>query len=254
MNLALVGYGRMGREVEAVAARRGHVVVAVFDPASRGGRMKRRLDPAGLAGAEVAFEFTAPQAAEANVVALLEAGVAVVCGTTGWPLASCAIRTAARRSGRGAVLAPNFSLGMALFSEVAAEAARRFLAAGGYDPFVVEFHHRGKKDAPSGTAQALAAAVAAAGGENREVVVGVPSGPVEPGAVHVASVRAGHETGTHTVGFDGENDVVTLTHRTRGRAGLALGAVLAAEWVRKRRGVHGFDRVIADLVRGGGRT
>jgi 4-hydroxy-tetrahydrodipicolinate reductase len=142
---------------------------------------------------------------------------------------------------------------MALFSEVAAEAARRFLAAGGYDPFVVEFHHRGKKDAPSGTAQALAAAVASAG-EGRDVVVGLPSGPVAPGAVHVASVRAGHETGTHTVGFDGENDVVTLTHRTRGRAGLALGAVLAAEWVRTRRGVHGFDRVIADLVRGGGRT
>jgi 4-hydroxy-tetrahydrodipicolinate reductase len=96
----------------------------------------------------------------------------------------------------------------------------------------------------------IAAALVAEGRPKTGVRVGVPGVPLTPGEVHVVGVRAGHEPGTHTVGFDGEDDVVTLTHRARGRAGFALGAVLAAEWILGKRGVHGFDEVLADLVRG----
>ena len=85
-----------------------------------------------------------------------------------------------------------------------------------------------------------------------DVVAGLSSA-VPAGAVHVASVRAGHEAGEHTVGFDGPHDEITLRHRARDRRGLALGAVLAAEWIAGRRGVHGFERVVADIVRGGGK-
>ena len=252
MKVAIVGYGKMGREVEAAAVRRGHSVVARIDPEGGADGVARRLTRASLRGAAVAFEFTVPGSAEANVIALLEAGVAVVCGTTGWNASSRAVALAARRAGKGAVIAPNFSPGMALFAEVVREAARRFLGTGAYDPFVVESHHRAKKDAPSGTALKLAGIVASSAPERAEVVAGMPSGAVRPGAVHVASVRAGHEPGTHTVGFDGAHDAVTLVHRARDRAGLALGAVLAAEWVARRRGIHGFDEVVADWVRAGG--
>ncbi len=254
MNFALVGYGKMGREVSVAAKRRGHRLVAIVDPAARGRLVRRAVKAADLRRADVAFEFSAPECAEANVVALLDAGVAVVCGTTGWDMRGRAVRKAARNARRGAVLAPNFSLGMALFYSIVSRAAKRIASSRGYDAYVHEHHHRRKRDAPSGTALRLAAIVAAADARHPRVVVGWPDGPLEPGAVHVSSIRAGQEPGVHTVGFDGEHDEIVLVHRSRGRSGLAAGAVLAAEWLGRRRGIHTFEEVLADLLgRGEGR-
>ena len=228
MNLAIVGHGRMGGEIAKAAAARGHVVVATLD---RGDPLERAR------GAEAAFEFTEPGAAAANVSALLRLGVHVVCGTTGWDAAASGIDALAREAGRTAVVAPNFSIGVNLFAEILAEAARRLSGTGLYDPWLHESHHRGKLDAPSGTAKKLAAIVDRFGGR--------------PTAV--ASTRAGFEPGFHEVGFDGEHDAIRLSHRARGRAGFAAGAVLAAEWTPGKLGLHGFEAVLEDLVKGGGR-
>ena len=206
-----------------------------------------------LRGVAVAFEFTEPAAARDHVVALLARNIAVVCGTTGWDATDAAVRKAARGSKAGAVIAPNFSIGMNLFYASIAEAARRFLAVGGYDPWIAEWHHRGKADAPSGTAKRLAAIVAEAAPGRVGVCSGLPNTPLAPGDVHVAAVRAGSQAGRHLVGFDGPDDTVTFEHAARGREGFARGAVLAAEWLRGRRGVHGFDAVLDDLLRGNGR-
>lgn len=246
MKVALVGYGKMGRAVEAVARERGHRIAAVVDPEAA--RARRRLDPRRLGGAEVAFEFTRPDAARVNVRLLLEAGVPVVCGTTGWDGRAVELRGWARRGRTGIVLAPNFSVGVLLFQRLVDDAARRLFPAGMFDPWVLEAHHRGKVDAPSGTASKLSRAIA--GRFGGPVVEGNAVLPVPRGAVHVASLRAGHEAGTHTVGFDGAHDSISLTHRARGREGFALGAVLAAEWVRGRRGVYGFDAVVDALLSG----
>lgn len=243
MKVALVGHGRMGREIERVAAERGHRIAAVLP--------RGRWTARSLRGIDVAFEFTEPSAAEANVVALLEHGVAVVCGTTGWDASSPAVLSAVKRSKAGAVVAPNFSVGVALFGRVVREAARAFASIEGYDPYVIEVHHRAKVDAPSGTASSLASIVSGAGRSTRRVRAGMPDGPLSPGDVPVASVRAGREPGTHTVGFDGVDDAVTLTHRSRGRAAFATGAVLAAEWLQGRRGLHRFEEVVDGLVREG---
>ncbi len=177
----------------------------------------------------------------------------VVCGTTGWDASDAKVRRAARTSSAGCVIAPNFSVGMNLFYAAVASAARRFLAAGGYDPWIAEWHHRAKADAPSGTARHLAGIVAGAGRPRAIVREGLSKAAIRPGDVHVAAVRAGHEPGRHLVGFDGPHDAVTLEHVARGRSGFAAGAVLAAEWLRRRRGIHGFDEVVDDLVRGVGR-
>jgi 4-hydroxy-tetrahydrodipicolinate reductase len=243
MRFALVGYGRMGREIERVAAGRGHRLAAIVDPKASGPKGFRSIGAKALRGVDVAFEFTRPDTAEENVIALLARNVSVVCGTTGWDASSRAVRAAARRSRAAAVVGPNFSPGMALFYRVVEEAARLYLALPSYDPFVLESHHRGKADAPSGTARRLAEILA------RPVRIGTPDAPLAPGEVHVVSVRAGHEAGEHTVGFDGEHDAIALTHRSRGRSGFALGAVLAAEWIGGRRGVHGFDEVVDGIVR-----
>jgi 4-hydroxy-tetrahydrodipicolinate reductase len=237
----------MGREIETVAAARGHEVVAIIDPSERGRRVRRRIGSSELAGAEAAFEFTSPGSAEANVLALLACGIPVVCGTTGWEPDLLALTRATRKARRAAVLAPNFSIGVNLFFRLVKEAARLLGNTDRFDPFVLEAHHRGKVDAPSGTARRLADLVVEEDPHRWSVQVGVPPGGVPQGAVQVVSVRAGHETGTHTVGFDGEHDQIRLTHQARGRGGFAAGAVLAAEWLPGKRGVHGFDRVLQDL-------
>jgi 4-hydroxy-tetrahydrodipicolinate reductase len=250
---ALVGYGRMGRAIELAAGARGHARVAIVDTGARGRSVARAIEPARFRGVEVAFEFTAADSAKANVLALLARGVPVVCGTTGWDASEADLARAVRAS-RGALLvAPNFSVGMAVFARVVREAAGRLAAAGGYDPWVVEWHHRGKKDAPSGTALRLAGLVAAGAAPAAAVHRGMPASPLPPGTVHVASVRAGHEPGRHEVGWDGADDRITLTHEARGRAGFARGAVLAAEWLRGRRGRYTFEDAIDDLLRAPGR-
>jgi 4-hydroxy-tetrahydrodipicolinate reductase len=245
---ALVGYGKMGRAVEAAAAARGHVLAVVVDRTARGKGVSRTIGDASWRGVKTAFEFTEPSAAREHVVDLLLRGISVVCGTTGWDASDKQVRNSARVSSGGAVIAANFSVGMNLFYQVVADAARRYLTVGDYDPWIVEWHHRGKADAPSGTARRLAAMVAAAGPSPSAVCEGLPAGMIPRGDIHVASLRAGHEPGRHRVGFDGKNDAITLEHAARGRAGFAEGAVLAAEWLRGRQGLHGFDEVVDDLA------
>ena len=250
MKFALVGYGKMGRSIEAAAAARGHTLRAVVDRDDRKGGVLRKIGGASFRGVAVAFEFTEPASARDHVVALLERGIAVVCGTTGWDAGDAAVRRAAKGSKAGAVIAPNFSIGMNLFYAAVEDAARSYLAVGGYDPWIAEWHHRGKADAPSGTARRLAAIVAETAPGGTVVREGLPNAPLAPGDVHVAAIRAGSQPGRHLVGFDGVDDAVTLEHVARGREGFARGAVLAAEWLRGRKGVYGFDAVLSDLLRG----
>jgi len=245
VNYVLVGYGRMGRAVDARAAERGHRRVGIVDPehGSPGSF------PAEFGGARVAFEFSLPESAEPNVRRLLGAGVSVVCGTTGWEPPED-LGDLAAGAGVGFMFAPNFSIGVNLFFRVAQEAARVFGALGMHDAFVQEAHHRGKVDAPSGTARRLAALVVEADPRLESVLEGHPAGRLPAGCLQVVSTRAGAEPGTHRVGFDGPHDLVTVEHRARGREGLALGTVLAAEWLEGRRGRFEFEEVLDALVRG----
>jgi len=244
---ALVGHGRMGRAIETAAADRGHQRVASVDSADVA------IDAASLAGAEVAFEFTRPEAAASNVLALLAAGVGVICGTTGWSPDRAIDRSAGAAAG-GLIVAPNFSIGVNLFFRMTRQAGRMLAAAGIHQPFVSEMHHRGKLDAPSGTARRLAEILIEEDPRLGGMLAGNPDGPLPPDMLQVVSVRAGGEPGTHTVGFDGEQDRIVLQHSARSRAGFALGAVIGAEWIRDKQGMHGFDEVLDDLLRRNGKS
>lgn len=248
MNYLMVGYGRMGRAIDAQASARGHRRVGIVDPA--GGRnAAAQLDPTQVSGAEVAFEFTRGEVAEENVLALLEAGIPTVCGTTGWQPAA-RLTDALEAASAGLVLAPNFSVGMNLFFRIVEGAARSAGALGIYDPYVAEVHHRGKRDVPSGTARRLADLLLAADPRLTAVQEGHPDGPLPPGTLQVVGIRAGSDPGAHAVVFDGEQDVIELRHRARGRDGFALGAVLAAEWLGRQRGLHTFDAVLDEILEG----
>ncbi|MHC4775538.1 MAG: 4-hydroxy-tetrahydrodipicolinate reductase [Planctomycetota bacterium] len=244
MKFALIGYGRMGHAVEGVAAERGHEVVARID--LEGNSEARGITAESLNGADVAVEFSVPEAAPANIAALAACGADTVCGTTGWYDGLEQVREVVEGAGSGLIYAPNFSLGMQLFFRLAELAARLSERLEGYDAYVLEAHHRHKKDHPSGTARRLAEILLAEFSGKERWELGPPEGPVDPGVLQVTAIRAGEIPGTHTVGLDGPDDRIELSHEARGRTGFARGAVAAAEWIRGRSGIFTLDDMLAD--------
>ena len=235
MRVAVVGLGRMGREVEAVLRERGHEPVPV-----------RRGEPFP-AGCPVGVDFTRADAVIGNLRSALAAGARYVVGTTGWDGQQGEARAAVEAAQGGLVHAANFSLGVHLFYRVVRDASRLLARFPDYDPYVLERHHRLKRDAPSGTARELARILEGSGG-TRQRAVSALDGALPADAFHVSAVRAGGIVGEHTVGFDSGGDEILLEHRARTRRGFALGAVLAAEWIASRRGVHPFSAVLDDLL------
>ena len=227
MRVAIVGYGRMGRAIAALAPARGHEIALVVDEAENpdGHALTRER----LAGIDAAIEFTTPTAAPINLARLVQAGIPTVCGTTGWG-AELPRVTAMVRERRGALVhAPNFSVGVQVFLRAAGELARRFAGLRDFDGFIVEEHHAKKLDAPSGTAHTLRERLRAAD-PAREFPI--------------TSIRAGAIPGIHTLTYDGPHETVSLTHNARSRDGFALGALLAAEWLPGRTGVFTFEDVL----------
>jgi 4-hydroxy-tetrahydrodipicolinate reductase len=228
--LALIGMGKMGRALTALAPERGFRVVAELDPA--------HPDYAGvtreaLAGAAVAIDFTTPQAAPENARACARAGCPVVVGTTGWYDQLDAVAGDVERAGGAILTAPNFSIGVAVFDRIVAEAARLFGQLGKLtDAHIVETHHAAKLDAPSGTAGALARTATAAFGRD----------------VPITSVRVGHVPGTHELIFDSPFEQVRLVHEARDRRVFAEGALMAARWLVGRKGRFTLQHVLADTA------
>ncbi|HXG88021.1 MAG TPA: 4-hydroxy-tetrahydrodipicolinate reductase [Vicinamibacterales bacterium] len=216
MRLLLLGHGRMGQLVEALAAEYNATIVEVLthDAASR-------LAEADFTNVDVAIDFTLAAAVPQHLPLLAERKINVVIGTTGWAASEAAMREVVARSGIGVMAAANFSLGMNLFQLAVEDAARRFASQPSFGAWIHELHHAAKKDAPSGTAVQLQAAMQRAGYTH---------------TIDVSSTRAGAIPGTHTVGFDGPADTVTLTHTVRDRAVFARGALEAARWLNGRRG------------------
>lgn len=230
IRLAVVGDGKMGRLVAALAAERGFEVVAQLGPqATRGG-----LTREALAEAEVVIEFTVPTAAAKLVRSCATLGVPVVSGTTGWDAERAIVETFVRNTGGALLWAPNFALGVHLFAKVVAEAARRFAHPdAAFDAHLLETHHAQKLDAPSGTARLLATVAEQARGR----------------AVPVTSVRTGHVPGTHELVFDAPFEQVRLVHEARDRRVFAAGALAAARWLTGKRGVFTLDDFLGEVVR-----
>ncbi len=225
MRLLLVGYGRMGKLVERFAPDYGFEVVGRLDDTNN-------IEAVGIPGApdaDVAVDFSIPSAVAENLPQLAARRMNVVIGTTGWQEHEPAMRKVAEDAGVGVVAAPNFSLGVALFQRLTEEAARQFANHPEFGAWIHEIHHAAKKDAPSGTAIALQQAMQAAGYSKR---------------IDMASSRAGSAPGTHTIGFDGPFDTITMTHENRDRAAFAQGALQAARWVQGKRGWFGVKDVL----------
>ena len=227
MNLALIGYGKMGRMIEQLAVARGHRVVFRVDVEEND--QGQALTRESLQGVDVAFDFTVPDAVVPNVDRVTALGVSMVVGTTGWMNHLGEVRRLVEERPVGLVYSSNFSIGVNVFFRLMEVAASQFQNYSDYDPWIYEIHHRAKVDAPSGTALKL-----------KQILQKAYSGR----EISTASNRAGAVPGIHTVGFDSESDTLTFTHTARSRIGFASGALHAAEWVRGKKGVYEFSEVL----------
>ena len=227
MRIVIVGDGKMGRAVAGIAESRGHSIHAIIGSTENTGA--RALTAERLAGADVAVEFTQPDSAVANLERLIDAGVPVVTGTTGWRDQLPRITAQVERRGGALLHAANFSLGVHLFLRAAQDLVRRFTGHPEFDAFILEEHHATKLDAPSATARELQARASSAD-------------PARTFAI--TSVRAGATPGTHLVAYDGPYERVTLAHVARSREGFAAGALAAAEWLPGHRGVFTVEDML----------
>lgn len=229
--LAIIGYGKMGRMLERLAPEYGFEVRAKLS--GRENANGQAITPESLNGIDVAVEFTRPEVAAENLTKLAKLGLATVCGTTGWFAALPQVRSEFERNGNALVWGANFSVGLNLFREVVAEAARRFAREESYGAWGWEIHHAAKKDAPSGTLLALAQDMKASG-YAREI--------------SLSANRAGAVPGTHEIGFDSLEDTITIRHTARSREGFARGALRAANWAIGKNGVHEFREILSELA------
>lgn len=229
MKIALFGYGKMGKMIEGIAIKRGHEIVA---------RIGKDDNPE-LNGADVAIDFSIPEAAYSNITHCFENHTPVVSGTTGW-LEKYSDAIEVCKSNKGAfIYASNFSLGVNLFFELNKKLAAMMSSTPSYQARMEEIHHIHKVDAPSGTAITLAEGII-----DNSAYTSWKLGESKENEVSITSKRTGEVPGTHTITWESQVDRIDITHTAHNREGFALGAVIAAEWLQDKEGVFGMKDVL----------
>jgi 4-hydroxy-tetrahydrodipicolinate reductase len=267
VKLAIIGYGRMGRILERTALDRGHEIAAVVDPFAAGAPpvsaapLSRSIaESEALSRADLALEFTGPDAAAPNIRSLIERGIPTVAGATGWHDRLKEIEELRAEKNGSLCWSSNYSLGVNLFYRIAVFAAKLLDPFPEYDAGGWEFHHNKKVDSPSGTAKILTEKMLAVmSRKKRAVYETLDDRPPAPEELHFPSLRLGSMPGLHAVAFDSPADTIEISHTARSRDGLALGAIRAAEWLvnagpgkpagEARRGVFTLDDILEDMLK-----
>lgn len=216
MNIAIVGYGKMGHMIERLAKERGVNIGFITDDSSG-------ITAENFRTVDVAIDFSIPSAVVGNIERIAALGKNIVVGTTGWQEHASHVKEVVERTGIGLVWSPNYSPGVAAFFKMISAAAKLLAEEPEYEAWAWEIHHSAKKDAPSGTLLKLVEEMKKAGYSRH---------------VDISSSRAGSIAGTHEIGFDSPADTITIRHTARNREGFALGAIKAAEWIKDKKGFH----------------
>lgn len=237
MKIALIGYGKMGKAIEAIATAKGHEIVHRIDLNST-----QLLEKEELGKADVAIEFTTPETAYSNILKCFEANVPVVCGTTGWLEKLPEIKAQCLEKHQGFLYASNFSVGVNIFFEINKRLAELMASQSQYDIKMEEIHHTQKKDAPSGTAISLAEQIL----EKVSRKTGwVNEASSKAEALSILSKRIDPAPGTHSITYTSAIDDITITHTAHSREGFAAGAVVAAEWLDGKKGIFTMKDVLS---------
>jgi 4-hydroxy-tetrahydrodipicolinate reductase len=221
MKIGLIGYGKTGKLVEKLALSRGHEVVGIVTSG-------QSID--SLINADVCIDFTHPEATLPLIKKLADHGKTVVVGTTGWYDHLENVTEIVKKSKIGLLYGPNFSIGVHLLNKILADATKLIHQFPQYDIGAFESHHNQKFDAPSGTALNLSKTIHKQTGKE----------------IQFSSIRCGSIPGTHTIMFDSPVDTITLTHQARNREGFAEGAIIAAEWLKGKKGIYTFENLFND--------
>lgn len=240
MRIALIGYGKMGKEIEKIACGRGHEIVSIIDM-----NENEKFDSPEFKSADVAIEFTSPESALDNYRKAFAANIPIVSGTTGWLNNIDEIKIACEKNGQTFFYASNFSLGVNIFFALNSYLAKIMNQFPDYDVRVEETHHIHKLDAPSGTAITLADSIL-------ENVTRKEKWSLEKIAsqndLKISAFREGEVPGRHTIIYESEIDSIRITHDAKSRKGFALGAVLAAEFTKERKGFLGMMDMMEDML------
>src|ERR1019366_483499 len=245
MNIALIGYGKMGKEIEKIALQRGHTIVLKVDVDNA-----NTYTIEDLKKAHVAIEFSTPETAINNIFKCFDAGVPVVVGTTGWLNKLEEVKKKCLEKNQTLFYAPNYSIGVNLFFKLNEYLAKLMSTFPNYNVTMEEIHHVHKLDSPSGTAISLANQVIEQMGRKKKWVNETTNNANE---LSIISKRIDEVPGTHTVTYSSDVDKISITHTAHNRVGFAVGAVIAAEWLGKnsifgikKRGVFGMNDLMSD--------
>lgn len=243
MKLALIGYGKMGQEIEKVVTdSKEHEIISVsFREESDG------LDLDGIKKADVAVDFTSPEIIMDNIRQVSDLGINMVVGTTGWYDQISEVENMVKKSGTGLIYSQNFSIGANIFFDIVKYASNLISRFDGYDVFGQETHHVGKKDSPSGTARKISEIILKNYPSKKVLQTEALDRPIRKEELHFTSVRGGRNFGRHEVAFDSEADEIRLTHQAWGRRGFAAGAVRAAEYIKDRKGFYNFSDIFTEV-------
>lgn len=236
LKIAIIGYGKMGKTIEAIALERGHTVDLKIDIESLADFTKEKLQQC-----DVAIEFTGPHSAKENILKCLGAGIPVVSGSTGWLEALPEVEHACNETNGSFLYASNFSVGVNIFFELNKKLAQLMKGYPEYAVSMEEIHHTQKKDAPSGTAITLAEQVMREISSKKKWVNSETGNPEE---LSIISKREDPAPGTHSIKYSSAIDDIEIIHTARSRQGFALGAVLAAEFIRGKKGIFNMKDVL----------
>lgn len=235
MQIALVGYGVMGKTVHQVAKAKNFSIKTIIDSAEPQADF-REVSAKSLKDVDVCIDFTHPETAVKNIRTMAENGKNIVMATTGWLDYLEEIKKIVAKNQIGFIYSSNFSLGVNLFFAMVKQAAQIMNQFDAYDIYGYEMHHNRKKDAPSGTALSLGKILLENIERKKKLALDRPQGKINADELHLATIRGGDIPGTHCVGFDSSADTIELKHTARNREGFALGSLLAAEWLYGKKG------------------
>ena len=248
MYIAVVGYGRMGHLVEETAMQKAITVVSTVDP--NGSARYTKLTKESIGGAEVCICFTQASSIMETITEVAKLKKDIVVGTTGWEDYIEDAKMIVKNAGIGMVYSPNFAFGVNIFFRMVESAASIVNLFDDYDVAIHEVHHRGKLDSPSGTSTRLGEIILDKISRKRTTEDQKLDRVIGDDELHISSTRCGHVPGYHSVMFDSEVDTIQLTHTARSRKGFALGALVAAKWIRGRAGFFTKDDVLKGLFEG----
>jgi 4-hydroxy-tetrahydrodipicolinate reductase len=247
MNVLIVGYGGMGREIERILTERGHTISGRVDPAG-GSDVEPRITPRLLEESDLAIEFAQATGVVDNARSYAEAGVSAVVGTTGWEDRRTEVRKIIEEKKGSYLWGSNYSVGAHLFLNLVERAATLLNRLPDYDILVMEMHHSRKKDSPSGTALTTGERILKVNERKKRIVDSKLDRRIEPDELHIASLRGGAFPGVHTVFLDSFADTIEIKHSAHNRSGFALGAVMAAEWLHEKQGFFRVEDFITELL------